>query len=220
MLRRVHRPPELAGNTTPQFCAACQLRDLGREVDRRALDGRSRNPREMIVLSCRSPRAASDALERTAPVLRERIYGAITCLSTLLILVRHDSAAFTPSAAAIDLAIGGGALWAASLFADYVSDVSAHGHPSRSEMGRGLRDSCQILEAFALPILLLVLASLGLVAFEAALWAGVWITVSSLGLFALFAARRLPVLTWKRVLLVLVLLALGALVVALKTLAH
>ena len=40
-------------------------------------------------------------------MLRERIYGAITCLSTLLILVRHDSPDITPSTAAIDLAVDG-----------------------------------------------------------------------------------------------------------------
>ena len=153
-------------------------------------------------------------------MLRERIYGAVTCLSAVLILVRNDSSDFTPSAAAIDLAVSAGALWAASLFADYVSDVAAHGHPSRSEMAHGLRDSGQILEAFALPILLLVLASLGLMPFGAALWAGVWITVVSLGLFAWLAARRLPVLNWQRSALVVVLLALGALVVLVKTLAH
>jgi hypothetical protein len=172
------------------------------------------------VLSDRSPHAASDAAERTAPVLRERIYGAVTCLSTLLILVRDGTADITPSAAAVDLAVGGGALWGASLFADYVSDVAGHGHPSRSAMTHGLRDSGQILEAFALPILLLVLANLGLMPFGAALWAGIGITVVSLGLFALLAARRLPVLNWQRAALVLVLLALGALVVAAKTLAH
>ena len=153
-------------------------------------------------------------------MLRERIYGAVACLSAVLILVRNDGSDFSPSAAAIDLAVSAGALWAASLFADYVSDVAAHGHPRRSEMAHGLRDSVQILEAFALPILLLVLASLGLMPSGAALWAGVWITVASLGLFAWFAARRLPMLGWQRSALVMVLLALGALVVALKTLAH
>ena len=131
-------------------------------------------------------------------MLRKRIYGAVTCLSTLLILVRYSGADSPPSAAAIDLAVDAGALWVASLFADYVSDVAAHGHPSRSDMARGLRDSGQILEAFALPILLLVLASLGLMPFRAALWAGIWITVLSLGLFALLAARRLPVLNGQR----------------------
>jgi hypothetical protein len=44
--------------------------------------------------------------------------------------------------------------------------------------------------------------------------------VGSLGLFALLAARRLPVPNWQRAVLVIVLLALGALVVSIKTFAH
>jgi hypothetical protein len=150
-------------------------------------------------------------------VLRERICGAATCLSAVLILVRNDSSDVTPSVAAIDLAVDAGALWAASLFADY---VASHGHPSRMEMAHGLRDCGQILEAFALPMLLLVLASLGLMPFGTALWAGVWITVVSSGLFAWLAAGRLAVCGWQRSALVLVLLALGTLVVVVKTLAH
>ena len=139
-------------------------------------------------------------------MLRKRIYGAVTCLSALLLLVRYSGAGSPP--------------WVAGIFADYVSDVAAHGHPGRSEMVRRLRDSGQILEAFALPILVLVLATLGLMPYSTALWAGIWITVLSLGLFALLAARRLPVLNGQRAALVLALLALGAVVVAVKTLAH
>jgi hypothetical protein len=152
--------------------------------------------------------------------LRERIYGAVTCLSTLLILVRHEISAFTPVTAALDLAVDAGALWAASLFADYVSDVAAHGHPSRSEMAHGLRDSGQILEAFALPILLLVLAAVGVLSFGVALWGGIWISVASLGVFVHLAGRRLPVDNGQRTVLVLALVVLGALVVAIKMLAH
>jgi hypothetical protein len=172
------------------------------------------------MLSNGSLRAVSDARDRTAPVLRKRIYGAVTCLSTLLILVRYSGADSPPSAGAVDLAVDAGALWVAGLFADYVSDVAAHGHPNRSDMARNLRHSGQILEAFVLPILLLVLANLDLMPYSAALWAGIWITVLCLGLFALLAARRLPVHNGQRAALVLVLLALGALVVAVKTLAH
>jgi hypothetical protein len=172
------------------------------------------------VLPDRSLRAASDAPDRTAPVLRKRIYGAVTCLSTLLILARYSGAGSQPWAAAVDLAVDAGALWVVGLFADYVSDVAAHGHPSRSDMVRRFRHSGQILEAFALPILLLVLATLGLMPYSVALWAGIWITVVSLGVFAWLAARRLPVLSGQRAALVLVLLALGALVVAAKTVAH
>ena len=158
---------------------------------------------------------------RMAPVLRERIYGGITCLSTLLILVQHSDADSTSSAAAVNVAVGGGALWGASVFADYVSHVVAHGRgPRGAEITHGLWASGQILEAFAMPLLLLVLASLGLMPFRAALWAGIWITVGSLGLFALLAARRLPVPNWQRAVLVIVLVALGALVVSIKTLAH
>jgi hypothetical protein len=172
------------------------------------------------VLPSRFLRAASDAADRTAPALRERIYGAVTCLSILLILVRYSGAGSSPLAAAVDLCVNAGALWMAGLFADYVSDVAQHGHPGRPDMARHLRDSGQILEAFTLPILLLVLANLGLMPYNAALRAGIWITVVCLGLFALLAARRLPVLHWQRAALVVVLLALGALVVLVKTLAH
>ncbi|MDP9145796.1 MAG: hypothetical protein M3N43_14100, partial [Actinomycetota bacterium] len=79
-------------------------------------------------------------------MLRKRIYGAVTCLSTLLILVRFSGADSPPWAAALDLAVDAGALWVVGLFADYVSDVAAHGHPSRLDMARRLRDSGQILE--------------------------------------------------------------------------
>ena len=171
-------------------------------------------------MPARSTATVADAADRTAPVLRERVYGAVTCLSTLLILSHHGGATLAPSTAAVDLAVDAGALWAASLFADYVSDVAAHGHPSRSEMRRGLRGSGQILEAFALPILLLVLASLGFLSSVAALWTGVWTTVATLGVFALLAARRLPVRNGQRAALVVVLLVLGGLVVGVKTLAH
>ena len=71
-----------------------------------------------------------------------------------------------------------------------------------------------------MPILLLVMATLGLMSYSVALWAGIWVTVLSLGLFALLAARRLPVVNGQRAALVAVLLALGTLVVAVKTLAH
>ena len=135
-------------------------------------------------------------------MLRKRIYGAVTCLSTLLILVRYSGADSPPSAAAVDLAVDAGALWVVGIFADYVSDVAAHGHPSRSDMARNIRHSGQILEAFAVPILLLVMATLGLMPYSAALWAGIWVTVLSLGLFALLAARRLPVVNGQRAALV------------------
>jgi hypothetical protein len=41
-------------------------------------------------------------------VLHERIYDAVTCLSTLLILVRYGGADSPPSAAAVALAVDAG----------------------------------------------------------------------------------------------------------------
>ena len=102
----------------------------------------------------KTPADLDPAPERLAAVLRERIYGGITCLSTLLILVRHVGPDSAPSTAAVDVAVDGGALWAASLFADYVSHMVAHGRgPRGSEIAHGLRASGQILEAFAVPLL-------------------------------------------------------------------
>ena len=47
-----------------------------------------------------------------------------------------------------------------------------------------------------------------------------WVSVVTLGLFALLAARRTQLAWWKRSALVAALIGLGALVVLLKTLAH
>jgi len=82
------------------------------------------------------------------------------------------------------------------------------------------RTSGQILEAAVIPLVLLVLAGLGVLRLEGALRAGVWVSVITLGLFALLAARRTKLAGWKRLLIVAALIGLGALVVLLKTLAH
>ena len=82
------------------------------------------------------------------------------------------------------------------------------------------RTSGQILEAAVVPVILLVLSGFGVLMTERAIRAGVWVSVVTLGLFALLAARRTELAWWKRALLVAALVGLGALVVLLKTLAH
>ena len=155
-----------------------------------------------------------------AVVLRERIYGGVACLSTLLVLISHLDAHATAWAALIDAAAAAGSLWAASLFADYVSHVAAHGKAASGEAARSLRASGQILEASAVPLILLVLAGAGAMPLDTALYGGVWASVGALGLFALLAARRTQLPWWGRAALVAALVALGALVVAVRTLAH
>jgi hypothetical protein len=158
--------------------------------------------------------------EHLAAVLRERIYGGIACLSTLLVLVQPDEGG-APWTAVVDVAIAAGGLWAASMLADYVGHLAAHGKGMRgADASAAARASAQILEAAAIPLVLLVIAGLGWMPYHAAVTAGVCVTVAELGLFALLTARRTKLPSWKRAVLVLVLLALGALVVTVKTLAH
>jgi hypothetical protein len=159
--------------------------------------------------------------ELAAEVLRERIYGTLACLSTLLVLVGHRDADTSAWAAFANVAVTNGSLWAASLLADVVAHITAHGRvPRGAEAGRTVSASGQILEACAVPLLLLAIAGLGGMSLHAALQAGIWISVVTLGLFALLAGRRAGLPWWKRVTLVATLVALGVIVVALKTLAH
>lgn len=155
-----------------------------------------------------------------AAVLRERIYGGIACLSTLLVLVSHLDGHTTAWTAFIDVAVAVGSLWAASLFADYVAHVAVHGRVAPGEVARSLRASGQILQASAAPLILLVVAGTGGMPLHTALYAGAWTSVIALGLFALLAARRTQLPWWSRALLVAALVTLGALVVAIKILAH
>lgn len=158
--------------------------------------------------------------EQVAAVLRERIYGGIACLSTLLVLVRPE-AGTTAWSVFVDVAVATGGLWAASLLADYVAHLAAHGSgPRGREAANTFRASGQILQAAYVPLLLLVLAGLGVLRLGPALRAGIWTSVVSLGLFALLAVRRTALPRWKRALVVTALVVLGALVVLLKTLAH
>lgn len=162
------------------------------------------------------------APQQVASLLRERIYGGIACLSTLLVLVHHlDGDAPSPWSALVDVAVANGSLWAASLFADYLAHVAAHGTgPHGAELLHTLRASGQILEAAVLPLLLIVAAAIGALPLDGALWAAVAVSITALGLFALLAARRTGLPWWKRVLVVAVLVTLGILVVGIKIISH
>jgi len=138
--------------------------------------------------------ARSDAApEEVAALLRERIYGGIACLSTLLLLLRYPGEEPSAWPVVLDVVVATGSLWAASILADLVAHLAAHGVAPRG--------------AHVLRL-------------EGALRAGVWVSVITLGLFALLAARRTKLAGWQRLLIVAALIGLGALVVLLKTLAH
>ena len=127
--------------------------------------------------------ARSDAApEEVAALLRERIYGGIACLSTLLLLLRYPGEEPSAWPVVLDVVVATGSLWAASLLADLVAHLAAHGGaPRGAEAGRMFRTSGQILEAAVIPLVLLVLAGVGVLAVERALRAGVWVSVVTLG---------------------------------------
>jgi hypothetical protein len=165
--------------------------------------------------------AKEAAPEHVAALLRERIYGGIACLSTLLLLLRYPEDEQSAWPLVLDVVVATGSLWAASLLADVVAHLAAHGTAPRGpEARRMFRESGQILEAAIVPLVLLALSGLGVLMTERAIRVAVWVSVVQLGIFALLAGRRTGLAWWKQYLLVAALLGLGALVVLLKTLAH
>ena len=165
--------------------------------------------------------ARSDAApEEVAALLRERIYGGIACLSTLLLLLRYPGEEPSAWPVALDVVVATGSLWAASILADLVAHLAAHGvrrarrrraacsaRPGRSWKRPSSRWCCSCSPGWACCA-------------SKAPSAGVWVSVITLGLFALLAARRTKLAGWKRLLIVAALIGLGALVVLLKTLAQ
>jgi hypothetical protein len=159
--------------------------------------------------------------EVTAALLRERIYGDIACLSTLLVLTQQTEATGSAWSAVLDVVVATGGLWAASVLAEYVAHLGIHGStPKGWEFVRLLRTSGQILQAATLPCLLLIAAGFGWWELRSALWTSIWLLIATMGVFALLAARRTALSWWGRALLVLALLMLGTVVVAIKMLAH
>jgi hypothetical protein len=169
-----------------------------------------------FVTSPDAPPARSS--EQLAVVLRERVYGSITCLSTLLLLARRLGEPLAPWDAVLDLVIATGGIWAASLFAEYVSHLAVHDvDGERAHLRSLLRASVEILEAAAVPALILVAGALSWLGLSIAIWASVWLLVAEMGLFALLAVRRTRLPWWKQLLLVFALVALGLVVIGLKT---
>ena len=153
--------------------------------------------------------------------MRERLYGGISCLATLAVLSRYTSDETSAWARLLDLAVATGGLWAASLLADWVAHMAAYG---RAPRGRALlhilQASSQILQASFIPLGLFIASGLGLLGTDLAQWIAIWVVIAELGLFALFAVRRAHLTWWRQLVTVIVLLAMGAVVVAIKAFAH
>jgi hypothetical protein len=160
-------------------------------------------------------------VEHVVGLLRERLYGAISCLATLAVLARYTTAETSAWSRVFDVAVATGALWAASLLADWVAHLGVYASAPRGRAAlRLLRTSGQILEAAFLPLLVLVLAGFGLLSTSTAMWIAMWVLVAELGVIAFLAVRRTELPWWQQLLTVAGLVGVGALVVGIKIIAH
>lgn len=154
-------------------------------------------------------------------MLRERLYGAVSCLATLAVLTRYTGEETSGWDRMLDVAVTMGGLWLASLLSDFVAHLSVYGHAPRGVEGwRMLQASGQILEASVLPLGALATAGLGLLDTDTAVWIAKWILVIELGVIALLAVRKTALPWWQQTLTVLSLVIVGLLVIAIKVLAH
>lgn len=171
----------------------------------------------------------SDSVEHAGPaadshvfaVLRERLYGAISCLAALAVLARYTTESTSAWSRLIDVAVATGGLWGASLFADFLAHLGVYGsRPHRREIGAMLAASGQILQAAVIPAALLTAAGIGLLKTYTAMWVAMWALVAELGMIALLAVRKTELHWWQKLLTVLVLASLGSVVLVIKMLAH
>jgi hypothetical protein len=160
-------------------------------------------------------------VDHVVSLLRERLYGAISCLATLAVLVRYTAEGTSAWARILDVAVATGGLWAASLLADWVAHLGVYGRaPRRRAAGRMLQSSAQILQAAFLPLVVLAAAGVGLLSTYTAMWIAMWIVVGELGIIALLAVRRTQLAWWQQVITVAGLVGVGVVVVGVKIIAH
>jgi hypothetical protein len=160
-------------------------------------------------------------VEHVVARLRERLYGAISCLATLVVLTRYTEDDTSGWVRMLDVGVTMGGLWAASLLADWVAHMSVHQRaPRGQELWRMLQASGQILQAALLPMLALGSAVIGLLETDTAMWVAKWILVVELGAIALLAVRRTRLPLWQQVLTVAALSGIGLLVIGIKVLSH
>ena len=160
-------------------------------------------------------------VEHVVTMLRERLYGAISCLALLAVLTHYTGEDTSAWDRMIDVAVTMGGLWAASLLADFVAHLSVHERAPRGvELWRMLQASGQILAACLLPLVALAVAGIGILETDTAMWIAKWILVGELGLIALLAVRRTQLPWWQQILTVVLLAGVGLLVIGIKVLAH
>ncbi len=160
-------------------------------------------------------------VQHVLALLRERLYGAISCLATLAILARYSDEDTSAWVRILDIAVATGGLWAASLLSHFVAQMAVFGTAPRGRYWiQILQASGQILQAAVPPVIVLLLAVFDVLDTDTAMWIAMWTLVGELGLITLLAVRRTRLPWWQQAMAVAGLVGLGLLVVGIKMLAH
>lgn len=160
-------------------------------------------------------------VEHVVSLLRERLYGAISCLATLAVLFRYTDGDTSAWARILDVVVATGGLWAASLLADWLAHLGVFGRAPRGAQAlRILQSSGQIAEAALLPLVVLAVAAFGVIRTYTATWIAMWVLVAELGVIALLAVRRTQLPWWQKFFTVAGLVGVGVVVLGVKILAH
>jgi acetyl esterase/lipase len=165
-------------------------------------------------------RFAGRPVEERAQALKERVYATFTGLA--IVLVQQANADhLLPSQATFALAIGIAGISVAGFVADVIAHLAVHGaFPTAEELRTMLRVAGEALASASLPLVLLVLAWIGILELEGALQAAAILYVATLGFIGYLAVRRTGATWWKQLVALGILMALGVAVIGLQQLAH
>ena len=157
--------------------------------------------------------------EDATAALRERVYMTLTGLATVLTLIYVDTRSTVAAISSLVATMVG--LAAASLVADIVAHSTVQGEPpEKPELRHMLVVAGQALELVLLPVLVVAASAAGWWTLDTALLVAAATFVVEQLLVTVLAIRRSTLTGVKRFAVVLVELALCALVIVVKLLAH
>jgi len=159
-------------------------------------------------------------VQERAEALKERVYATFTGLAIVLVQINNVEH-ITATRATLTLLVGIVAISAVGFVAEVIAHLSVHqAFPDGGELGRMARVSGSAIASAGVPLVLLLLAVLGVFQLDGALRAASIVYLVTLGLIGWFAVRRTRVAWWKQLVALGILLALGAGVILLQQLAH
>ena len=164
--------------------------------------------------------AEPETPDQLADRLKERVYVTFTALAVLIALTSHGA---PPSAgsAALSLVLTTVGVLLAGFAADVIAHSTIH---SALPTGAALRHMTKVgsgaFGAIAVPLVLLLLAGLGVISTTGALIASQVVLVVALGAFGILALRRMNFTVWRKLILAAILVGIGAVVVIVELMAH